>query len=55
MMMRDLKIILQQIEVAATSLLVRHLRLDSRDVTPGDVFVAIKGHQLDGGQFIGSQ
>lgn len=52
MMMRDLKIILQQIEVAATSLLVRHLRLDSRDVTPGDVFVAIKGHQLDGGQFI---
>ncbi|MBB1301756.1 UDP-N-acetylmuramoyl-L-alanyl-D-glutamate--2,6-diaminopimelate ligase [Pseudoalteromonas sp. SR44-8] len=50
--MRDLKIILQQIEVAATSLLVRHLRLDSRDVTPGDVFVAIKGHQLDGGQFI---
>ncbi|MFK3864026.1 UDP-N-acetylmuramoyl-L-alanyl-D-glutamate--2,6-diaminopimelate ligase [Pseudoalteromonas rhizosphaerae] len=50
--MRDLKIILQQIEVAATSLLVKHLRLDSRDVTPGDVFVAIKGHQLDGGQFI---
>ncbi|NMM41451.1 UDP-N-acetylmuramoyl-L-alanyl-D-glutamate--2,6-diaminopimelate ligase [Pseudoalteromonas arctica] len=50
--MRDLKIILQQIEVAATSLLVKQLRLDSRDVTPGDVFVAIKGHQLDGGQFI---
>lgn len=52
MMMRDLKIILQKIEVAASSLLVKHLRLDSRDVTPGDVFVAIKGHQLDGGHFI---
>ena len=28
------------------------MRLDSRDVNPGDVFVAIKGHELDGGQFI---
>jgi UDP-N-acetylmuramoyl-L-alanyl-D-glutamate--2,6-diaminopimelate ligase len=50
--MRDLKTILQYIEINAPSLQVKHLRLDSREVTPGDVFVAIKGHQLDGGQFI---
>ncbi|TMO12137.1 UDP-N-acetylmuramoyl-L-alanyl-D-glutamate--2,6-diaminopimelate ligase, partial [Pseudoalteromonas sp. S185] len=31
--------------------LVYHLRLDSRVVNPGDVFVAIKGHEVDGGQF----
>lgn len=51
-MMRDLQPILKQIEVNANSQLVNQLRLDSREVTPGDVFVAIKGHQLDGGQFI---
>ncbi|MGX1111879.1 UDP-N-acetylmuramoyl-L-alanyl-D-glutamate--2,6-diaminopimelate ligase [Pseudoalteromonas sp. MBR-15] len=50
--MRDLKPILNHIDVEANSLLVNQLRLDSRDVHPGDVFVAIKGHQLDGGQFI---
>ena len=50
--MRDLKAILKYIEIDVPSQLVKHLRLDSRDVTPGDVFVAIKGHQLDGGQFI---
>ena len=50
--MRDLKAILKYIEIDAPSQVVKHLRLDSRDVTPGDVFVAIKGHQLDGGQFI---
>ncbi|MDI3245223.1 UDP-N-acetylmuramoyl-L-alanyl-D-glutamate--2,6-diaminopimelate ligase [Pseudoalteromonas agarivorans] len=50
--MRDLKAILKYIEIDAPSQLVKDLRLDSRDVTPGDVFVAIKGHALDGGQFI---
>ncbi len=50
--MRDLKPILNHIDVEANTLLVNQLRLDSRDVKPGDVFVAIKGHQLDGGQFI---
>jgi len=50
--MRDLKSILKYIEIDAPSQLVNHLRLDSRDVNPGDVFVAIKGHELDGGQFI---
>jgi UDP-N-acetylmuramoyl-L-alanyl-D-glutamate--2,6-diaminopimelate ligase len=50
--MRDLKSILKYIEIDAPSQLVNHLRLDSRDVNPGDVFVAIKGHALDGGQFI---
>ncbi|GEB69907.1 UDP-N-acetylmuramoylalanyl-D-glutamate--2,6-diaminopimelate ligase [Pseudoalteromonas carrageenovora] len=50
--MRDLKAILKYIDIDAPSQVVKHLRLDSRDVTPGDVFVAIKGHQLDGGQFI---
>jgi len=52
MMMRDLQTILKHLEIAASSLLVNELRLDSRDVKPGDVFVAIKGHELDGGQFI---
>jgi len=52
MMVRDLHTILKHIEIDATSLMVNELRLDSRDVKPGDVFVAIKGHQLDGGQFI---
>lgn len=51
-MMRDLQPILKQIEVDASSLQVNQLRLDSREVKPGDVFVAIKGHQLDGGHFI---
>ncbi|MCK8127349.1 UDP-N-acetylmuramoyl-L-alanyl-D-glutamate--2,6-diaminopimelate ligase [Pseudoalteromonas sp. 2CM39R] len=50
--MRDLKPILNHIDVEANSLVVNQLRLDSRDVKAGDVFVAIKGHQLDGGQFI---
>ncbi len=50
--MRDLKAILKYIDIDAPSQLVKDLRLDSRDVTPGDVFVAIKGHALDGGQFI---
>ena len=52
MMVRDLHTILKHIEIDATSLMVNELRLDSRDVTPGDVFIAIKGHELDGGQFI---
>ena len=52
MMVRDLHTILKHIEIDATSLVVNELRLDSREVKPGDVFVAIKGHQLDGGQFI---
>ena len=47
--MRDLKPILNHIDVEANSLVVNQLRLDSRDVKAGDVFVAIKGHQLDGG------
>ncbi|OUS74216.1 UDP-N-acetylmuramoyl-L-alanyl-D-glutamate--2,6-diaminopimelate ligase [Pseudoalteromonas sp. A601] len=51
-MVRDLKAILKHIEIDATSLVVNELRLDSREVKPGDVFVAIKGHQLDGGHFI---
>jgi UDP-N-acetylmuramoyl-L-alanyl-D-glutamate--2,6-diaminopimelate ligase len=50
--MRDLKAILKYIDIDAPSQSVSHLRLDSRDVKPGDVFVAIKGHQLDGGQFV---
>ncbi|ETD72337.1 UDP-N-acetylmuramoylalanyl-D-glutamate--2,6-diaminopimelate ligase [Pelistega indica] len=29
-----------------------HLRLDSRDIQKGDVFVACKGHQVDGARFI---
>ena len=51
-MVRDLKTILKYIDLDVPSQQVKHLRLDSREVTPGDVFVAIKGHELDGGQFI---
>ena len=52
MMVRDLHTILKHLEIDAARLMVNELRLDSRNVKPGDVFVAIKGHQLDGGQFI---
>lgn len=52
MMVRDLHTILKHLEIDAARLMVNELRLDSRDVKPGDVFVAIKGHQLDGGHFI---
>ncbi|MCK6264812.1 UDP-N-acetylmuramoyl-L-alanyl-D-glutamate--2,6-diaminopimelate ligase [Vibrio sp. ZSDE26] len=31
---------------------VTHLELDSRKVTAGDTFVAVKGHQVDGRQYI---
>ncbi|MBQ4833850.1 UDP-N-acetylmuramoyl-L-alanyl-D-glutamate--2,6-diaminopimelate ligase [Pseudoalteromonas sp. MMG010] len=50
--MRNLQSSLKHIEIDAQAQTVRHLRLDSREVTPGDVFVAIKGHELDGGHFI---
>ena len=52
MMVRDLHTILKHLEIDAARLMVNELRLDSRDVEAGDVFVAIKGHLLDGGHFI---
>jgi UDP-N-acetylmuramoyl-L-alanyl-D-glutamate--2,6-diaminopimelate ligase len=37
---------------SCADIFVVQLVLDSRDVTPGDTFVAIKGHQVDGRLFI---
>ena len=33
-------------------LTINELRLDSRAVTPGDLFLAVPGHNVDGRQFI---
>ncbi len=43
---------LQPFGIAAPALAVRELQLDSRAVAPGDAFVALKGHSLDGRRFI---
>lgn len=50
--MRDLSTALKYIEINTPSQWVNNLRLDSRDVKPGDVFIAIKGYELDGGHFV---
>lgn len=34
------------------SLTIQHLQLDSRKIQPGDTFVAVAGHAVDGRQFI---
>lgn len=39
---------------AAPAIAIEHITLDSRAVTPGCLFIAVKGHQTDGRQFIGS-
>ena len=38
--------------VGSTGIAVRHLQLDSRNVEPGDCFIAVKGTALDGHKFI---
>tara|TARA_B100000700_G_scaffold93359_2_gene105382 strand:- start:774 stop:2243 length:1470 start_codon:yes stop_codon:yes gene_type:complete len=49
--MRNLREVLAPWGIDTDIELVNELQLDSRRVNRGDVFVAIKGHQLDGGQF----
>lgn len=49
--MRDLSQVLSLFNITIAPLQVNHLRLDSRQVQTGDVFIAIKGHEQDGGQF----
>ncbi len=49
--MRNLREVLAPWGIDTEIGLVNELQLDSRRVQRGDVFVAIKGHQLDGGQF----
>ncbi|MFY8273935.1 UDP-N-acetylmuramoyl-L-alanyl-D-glutamate--2,6-diaminopimelate ligase [Pseudoalteromonas sp. SSDWG2] len=50
--MRNLREVLAPWGIDTEIGLVNELQLDSRRVSSGDVFVAIKGHQLDGGQFV---
>jgi len=38
--------------IGTTDLSINHLVFDSREVKPADVFVAVKGHTVDGHQFI---
>lgn len=52
--MVDIKNALAQIGVSTSSVKVNNLVLDSRVIQAGDAFIAIKGHDLDGGHFIAS-
>ncbi|GAC15582.1 UDP-N-acetylmuramoyl-L-alanyl-D-glutamate--2,6-diaminopimelate ligase [Aliiglaciecola lipolytica] len=49
---RNIKSILAKFQIEAPELQVNELVLDSREVAVHSVFVAIKGHQLDGRDFI---
>lgn len=53
-MTRDLSPILAKFDVQIESLHTNHLRLDSRAVEQGDVFIALKGHVANGEDFIAS-
>lgn len=50
--MRDLAEVLKNFGVVSPQIFINALRLDSREVTEGDCFIAISGHQLDGTEFI---
>ncbi|MBU2968014.1 UDP-N-acetylmuramoyl-L-alanyl-D-glutamate--2,6-diaminopimelate ligase [Pseudoalteromonas sp. C2R02] len=50
--MVDIKNCLAQIGVNSPSIKINNLVLDSREIQVGDAFIAIKGHELDGGKFI---
>lgn len=52
--MIDIKESLALIGVNSPSTLISNLVLDSREVKPGDAFIAIKGYELDGAKFISS-
>ena len=51
-MSRTLEALLQPFGIRAPALPLRELQLDSRAVAPGDAFVALRGHKLDGRRFI---
>ncbi|TMP31491.1 UDP-N-acetylmuramoyl-L-alanyl-D-glutamate--2,6-diaminopimelate ligase [Pseudoalteromonas rubra] len=53
-MIHDLSLALANIGVSYPAIPVNDLRLDSRDVCPGDCFIALRGHQQDGGQYVGA-
>ncbi|QPB84675.1 UDP-N-acetylmuramoyl-L-alanyl-D-glutamate--2,6-diaminopimelate ligase [Pseudoalteromonas rubra] len=51
-MTRDLSQALAYIGVSYPATVINELRLDSREVGPGDCFIALRGHQQDGGYFV---
>ncbi|AZZ99616.1 UDP-N-acetylmuramoyl-L-alanyl-D-glutamate--2,6-diaminopimelate ligase [Pseudoalteromonas sp. R3] len=53
-MIHDLSLALANIGVSSPAISVNNLRLDSRDVCPGDCFIALRGHQQDGGRYVGA-
>ncbi|BBN80348.1 UDP-N-acetylmuramoyl-L-alanyl-D-glutamate--2,6-diaminopimelate ligase [Pseudoalteromonas sp. A25] len=50
-MNRDIRVVLEQLGVHSASMMVAHLRLDSRQVEAEDAFIAIQGHQQNGEDF----
>lgn len=50
--MRNLSEVLAHFGVTLADTFVNHLRIDSREVQSGDVFVALKGHKVHGVSFI---
>ncbi|OHU90730.1 MULTISPECIES: UDP-N-acetylmuramoyl-L-alanyl-D-glutamate--2,6-diaminopimelate ligase [Pseudoalteromonas] len=51
-MSRDISQVLKCFNVQCCGIVVAHLRLDSRQVNEGDAFVALRGHQQNGEDYI---
>ena len=51
-MSRALDALLRPFGIQAPALSLTDIQLDSRRVGPGSLFVAIRGHQVDGRRFI---
>ncbi|WP_105167307.1 UDP-N-acetylmuramoyl-L-alanyl-D-glutamate--2,6-diaminopimelate ligase [Pseudoalteromonas sp. T1lg23B] len=53
-MSRDISQVLSAFNVQCDSIVVAHLRLDSRQVNEGDAFIALRGHHQNGEDYISS-
>ncbi|CAM4120225.1 UDP-N-acetylmuramoyl-L-alanyl-D-glutamate--2,6-diaminopimelate ligase [Pseudoalteromonas byunsanensis] len=53
-MSRDISQVLSSFNVQCASIVVAHLRLDSRQVNEGDAFIALRGHHQNGEDYIPS-